>query len=517
MATAPTVQSLYQSLEGAQTALNKRTGQSNTLAPLPPPKTPGTGAISYNTLSATPSPLSLQQPTPTIGTQGLEGYIGASLESFNRQQEAEIATLKDNQAQGQSTIASIYERLTGQGERSEQIYRDEGVDEARKQADDYTSQIEAEQVALRRSIDTMRAKGAQSRGSFNDEVARLERESLSKQADLGILQAAATRRYDTASAIADRKIQMEFEPLKVQLEALKFFYGENKAELSDKEDKQFQQLITQDERAYTEKYEAAKTLQDTKLEMIRSASEQNAPEDIKRAIQSATTPEEVIAAAGQYAGDILARQLQAAQLAKLREAPGRDTQIVDVGGRKYLVDSNTGETIREIDGGTVGSPLQTAAAKGNIDLISGLARDNYLRTAVGPNPLARTSVSNFFTGGKNDFVAGVEQLRSQLTLDSLINAKAKGATFGALSEGELGVLTQSATKLGTWAIKDKSGNVTGYKASQTDFKREIDKINNFAKLDYLLKGGNPEEVGVQIMEDGTFWTQNSDGTYTQLQ
>lgn len=298
---------------------------------LNPARTPGTGPISYNTLAATPSPLSLQNPTPLTGPQGLEGYISASLASYNTQQQGEIETLKQNRAQGQTAIASIFDRLTNQGQRSEEIYADEGVDDARKQADDYTSQIEAEQLALRRSVDTMRAKGAQSRGSFNDEVANMERASLSKQADLGILQAAATRRYETAAAIADRKIQMEFEPLKVQLEALKFFYSENQAQLSKKEDQQFQQLIAQDERDYNEKFQEAKTLQDTKLQFLQSAASQGAPPEIQQAIQASTTPEGVIQAAGVYAGDILDRQVKESQLATERLRRQQIVQEIEAG------------------------------------------------------------------------------------------------------------------------------------------------------------------------------------------
>ena len=41
-------------------------------------------------------------------------------------------------------------------------------------------------------------------------------------------------------------------------------------------------------------------------------------------------------------------------------------------------------------------------------------------------------------------------------------------------------------------------------------------INNFAKLDYIVKGGNPSDVGAKIMADGTVWAANSNGTYTQI-
>jgi len=99
----------------------------------------------------------------------------------------------------------------------------------------------------------------------------------------------------------------------------------------------------------------------------------------------------------------------------------------------------------------------------------------------------------------------------------LIRAKAQGATFGALSDSELQILSNSATKIESWAEKDGKGNVVGYKVSEGTFKKELDRINNFAKLDYVLKGGDPANVGVQLMDDGKYWTKNSDGSFTQIQ
>jgi hypothetical protein len=164
-----------------------------------------------------------------------------------------------------------------------------------------------------------------------------------------------------------------------------------------------------------------------------------------------------------------------------------------------------------------GSPdLSLARAQQNVQNVDSILADSYLNTAVGPNALARASFTNLFTGGKTNVIAGIEQLRSQLSLDSLIQAKAQGATFGALSDSELKILSQSGTKLGNWAIKDKDGNVVGYRANEADFKKELDTINNFQKLDYILKGGDPADVNVQLMPDGTYWTKNSDDTLTKL-
>ncbi len=177
---------------------------------------------------------------------------------------------------------------------------------------------------------------------------------------------------------------------------------------------------------------------------------------------------------------------------------------------------------------TPAGELQLAQVKSNIDQISSLAKSGALKSAVGPVGIARGGIRlpfgiatipttlKGFTGERQEFIAGIEQLRSQLNLDTLIKAKAQGATFGALSDQELRVLASAATKLGTFAKTDKRGNILGYNANEKSFRQELDKINNFAKLDFILKGGDPASVGIQVMPDGTYWTRNSDGSMSQL-
>lgn len=272
----------------------------------------------------------------------------------------------------------------------------------------------------------------------------------------------------------------------------------------------------------------------------------------------------------------LDNRLKQAQIANInseishRNAGGAvSTQVVDIGGKKLLINSQTGETIRELKAGdtTVGTE-QLAVAKSNIDQISGLLGHTGISSAVGPSTLARgtnsfwggvgkfaagalggagigaaagapfggigaipgaiggavigglgataSGLRGSMTGQKQDFIGNVQQVQEQLTLQNLQNAKQNGATFGALSEGELKLLESSSSKLGSWVMKDAAGNVIGYNTTEKALKQELNKINNFAKLDYLLKGGDPSGIGVQQMNDGTYWTQNSDGSMTQL-
>lgn len=100
---------------------------------------------------------------------------------------------------------------------------------------------------------------------------------------------------------------------------------------------------------------------------------------------------------------------------------------------------------------------------------------------VGGTALASQGVSDKLTGKRQSFVAGVEQLVSQEFLDSLISAKAKGATFGALTLPEQQALTQAATKIGTWRITDDKGRVLGYNASESDVKKELQTIQDSAR------------------------------------
>lgn len=171
---------------------------------------------------------------------------------------------------------------------------------------------------------------------------------------------------------------------------------------------------------------------------------------------------------------------------------------------------------RNAKNSTTTTTQQLATTQSNIQQVSGLLTSKGLGSSVGPNLLARINPLNVFTGEKQNFISGVEQLRSQLNLDTLIKAKGQGATFGALSDQELKVLSSAGTKLGTWAVKDKAGNITGYNSNEKDFRAEMDKINNFAKLDYVLKGGDPVGAGIDQLPDGSYWSKNSDGTYTRI-
>ena len=169
--------------------------------------------------------------------------------------------------------------------------------------------------------------------------------------------------------------------------------------------------------------------------------------------------------------------------------------------------------------GTKDETMQLVFQKDGIDEIQSLVDSPYLDTAVGPTGfIGRWSPIENITGGKSNFIGSVETMAKQLTIDKLLEAKAQGATFGALSDEELRLVAAAATKImsDAWIVKDKAGNIKGWDVKEDTFRKELEKINNYRRLDYVLKGGDPASVGIQKMNDGTFWVKNSDETFTQI-
>lgn len=213
--------------------------------------------------------------------------------------------------------------------------------------------------------------------------------------------------------------------------------------------------------------------------------------------------------------------------------------IKTINGVDYQWNPKTGTWEQpSITGGGVQNEGQLAHAQGNIEQINSLTSNFGLKSSVGTSFLTRspqgfwgtlgsiasvagipsviTSSWNKLTGKQQDFIGGVEQVRNQLTLDALANAKKNGATFGALSDGERGLLEKSGTLLSNSVRYDKNKNVIGYNMTESSFKKELDKINNYAKLDYLIRGGDPSKIGVVTHPDGTYWTTDSFGNPVQL-
>lgn len=85
--------------------------------------------------------------------------------------------------------------------------------------------------------------------------------------------------------------------------------------------------------------------------------------------------------------------------------------------------------------------------------------------------------------GKQDALAVAKNLVSNQTLQALADAKAKGITFGALSEGELGLVADAASRISAkLKIDPKTKEIIGFTGSESQFKDDLKTIrDNLAK------------------------------------
>lgn len=464
--------------------------------------------IDVSNLGSNPKPFT----TPTMGSTAesasgaIMSQIGA-MTDIAKEQQGKIDTAKTATTESASALRGYLDKLAGKGQAQIEAETEAGIPKLTQELTDITNQIEAKQLAARRQIEALEKIPGITAEGLRGRAALIEKESARELADLSIIQNARNRNLTTAQDLVNRKIELEYGDLKDRIEAEKFFYQENKDDLTKAEQNLLNERIRQDERQYNE----GVALEEAKQKLIiQASSNQNVPLSVIQQAQRAKTPSEVASILAPYMVDEL-RQLQIAK-AKM-----------ELGG---------------VSDEPVTQPIALAQAQTNIQQINDVLQSGGIKSAVGTNFLSRApqgfwgslgavatvvGIPSFIggvwkktTGQHQNFIAGVEQLQSQLSLDSLIQAKERGATFGALSDSELRVLSSSASKLGSWVKRDKSGNVIGYNTTEANLKRELDKINNFAKLDYLIKGGDPADVDVILMPNGKYVTKNSDGTYQEL-
>lgn len=508
--------------------------------PTPPPPSGNPDAVAASVAATQPSLqsyITALTPPPTAADQQQQGILDSIASLTGQDTGKQQYELQQQQAQGVNDLQKSLTDLNGQQTVGQAEY----------------NQIQTE---YRNALDAPAVNGGVAgpgiEAAQNSAVTRTYNAKLAaKSSQLALVAAraqAVSGNIQTALLLAQRATEAKYAPIEdalkvrqTQLEALQPI-------LSKQEKVQaaaIQRQYDDQQRTLQDKKDNEKIVQNIMLQAAQSGADQGTLDRI----QGSSTPAEAISVAGYTLGSEFRQKVAQQEFdnkLKLQQFSLDKAQVAVSQGNLSLsrerlnfektkeafdeavkLAGASGAVTRDANGKPIATPtatpvMQQALAKSNIDLIGSLVTDKGLDNAVGPNFLTRDTniLTKLFnvdshTGATSNFIAGVEQLRSQLNLDTLIKAKANGATFGALSDNELQVLANAATKLGQWAIK-KDGKVTGYDANEVDFRRELDKINNFAKLDYVLKGGNPADVNIKQEADGTFTTKNSDGSITNL-
>lgn len=278
-----------------------------------------------------------EKPIPTSAA-GLSGVSQGVVEQTRMAQKLEQDKMQAETAKEskQSSLEDTFKEYLGITQSVGQMEKEAGIDIKAQKATDVTNQIEALSRAKQNEIRALE----QQPGTMAQKAQRqadIERQYAFQEADLALIQSAANRDLATAQNILQRKIDLQLEVLGKQLEFEKFMYNENKEIFTKAEERQFQNMIKEDERAYSQEKQRVETLEKIKLQLLMSASEQGAPSSVLQAIQSAKEPQSAIVSAGQWGGDLLTKQLKQVQLAAaLQELNQKQEDAANGSGGKPL-------------------------------------------------------------------------------------------------------------------------------------------------------------------------------------
>lgn len=228
-------------------------------------------------------------------------------------------------------LLAAYEKLTGKSTRQLQMNEEAKVDEKTKLVNDLTNQIDAKRLAIQRQTEALRGQGRGIPESvLNTQINEITRKGNMELADLAIQQNAANNDLLTATNIIKQKLDLEFEPEEIRLDALKAAYPIFKDEI-DREDKDYEKKLDAE-------IEQVKDFKEFKQAAYNTLLSNGGGTDAQalNALGAATNEEEIALAIAKYGTD----------------AQNLSTQVVEIGGKKLLIDSKTGETIRNL-GSTV--------------------------------------------------------------------------------------------------------------------------------------------------------------------
>lgn len=208
-----------------------------------PPTAPNstlTPVITATGLQSSAAPLAVPTSPPATAAPSLQGAIQGTQQSWQQQ----LDTAANSAQTGMNTsLSDLLKAELGGGQAQDEsaIYGQYGVDKAQKDLTDVNTQLTAEQNALNHKVAAIRQNTG---GLFGTGVQQLidqaNTESLSRQADLSVVQLAKQGAYDSAKAIADRAVAAKVEARQNQIAVLGQIYTANKDIFSTAEQHQFE-------------------------------------------------------------------------------------------------------------------------------------------------------------------------------------------------------------------------------------------------------------------------------------
>lgn len=387
------------------------------LKPFQPGATVSNGVINSTVLSPqSKNPFVSPTPTPVPSVANLDSTVTPPL----------VATPQETQATSLSTrIQTLNDSLTGKSAFKTQAETAAGLPDLQKTQTDLSTQLnqlknEALAIPQQLQLDAT-GRGITAGGLAPLQIARLRTNSI---AALGVssLLDATNGLIASAQKKADAAVSAQYDPIQEQIDSatknLNLILNDPSTKLADKNRAKAQLDIQNQKQATLDQNKAdKKAIYDVALK----AAENKADALTLQKIQNAKTPTEAI----QNAGNFLQGKL--------------DTSVVEVGGRKLLVNNQTGRTIKDLGASSVGltSNLQTYLANQKIPLtvasstgqLNTSALNNVVQAGV-PINVAKGIWQNILAGNQFDEIrAGLQgQGIDPTILDTFVTTLQTGAT-----------------------------------------------------------------------------------------
>lgn len=266
------------------------------------------------------SPLKVPpQTTPTTAEGVLAGAVSQAKsaaqqaqDDFNLENQRYLEQQKMAKTEQESKVRGIFNNILGLKEQKTELEKEAGIPQLNTKVREIAQRIEDTDKARVAEIAALETQGLTGTGSAIAQ-AGINRKYAIQQLAQNIELDAQTGRLDNLQRNIDSKIQLELEPLQMQYEFETNFLEANRADFTKAE-----------ERAFEAKRDATKRLLDEETfnkqsigEFAKQVAANGADAGTISRVSSAKTMAEAIQAAGQYAGDVLDRQIKQAQLDKL--------------------------------------------------------------------------------------------------------------------------------------------------------------------------------------------------------
>lgn len=437
--------------------------------------------ISVDSLQTPTVPFKVTPPAPSTSMTGLGGAIESNAYAFTKDLESKAKAAEIGKESSLSVLTKQMLNAGGEVALTNKAYADT-VDPLETELKDINQQIFAEQQSTRREIENLRKNPAGFVGQgLENRIRDIENASISKEADLSVIQLARQGKYDSAKAIADRAVAARLEKQRSELEVLKLNYEDNKDQFTKAEQREFETKQADRERALDIQKTNLKQISDLSIDALQNG----APASVAAQMQQATSIPEAIKIGGQYIG-LLQRQ-----------AAARTSANVDLARRKDLLQlALVGDqaAIKELGYDPKNLPLTAKEITNFEDQKSVFKRDLDIASRALANETGLQNSTGFFKGGvagafletpggilgapsgmikKQDFLNDAQYIIKNLTFNKIKELSDQGIKLTPISEKELKAMADASSVLASSVISDDAGNVVGFRGSEARVREQL--------------------------------------------